>query len=82
MCPPLHAAAALTALLGTGADCCLLLYISMERMKLPYGMKLFQTDARRRNVRDDNEQYDNDNDDYENDDHDSDKTSPINKKKT
>ena len=33
----------------------------------------FQTDARRRNVRDDNEQYDNDNDDYETDDHDSDK---------
>ena len=36
-------------------------------------MKLVQTDARRRNVRDDAEQYDNDNDDYENDDHDSDK---------
>ena len=42
----------------------------------------FQTDARRRNVRDDNEQYDNDNDDYENDDHDSDKLIRTIKNKT
>ena len=40
------------------------------------------SDARRRNVRDDNEQYDNGNDDYEHDDHDSDKLIRTIKNKT
>ena len=53
----------------------------MEKHETSICHETFQTDDRRRNVRDDNEQYDNDNNDYENDDHDSHKLIRTIKKK-